>query len=117
MSLADYLAKNYLTADAKPEKRSKKRKRKDGSAPGLIIAEDDATGWEKHGFDRNDDEDGPLTGTYAAYSAFEDKGPALTRYRTQSRAPKPPNFDVKGTQVGNRWGVRCPQMQSRQSPT
>lgn len=61
MSLADYLAKNYLTADSKPDKKSKKRKRKDG-ASGLIIADDDALGWNTHGT-VNADEDGPVTGT------------------------------------------------------
>lgn len=66
MSLADYLAKNYLTADPKPEKKSKKRKRKvaeqdgDGSG-GLLIADDDAA-WgmrttknTKDGDDNDDD--------------------------------------------------------------
>ena len=60
MSLADYLAKNYLTADSKPEKRSKKRKRKDAS-DGLIIADDDALGWSSSRAIQEDD-DGPLTG-------------------------------------------------------
>lgn len=59
MSLADYLAKNYLTADSKPEKKSKKRKRKDGNS-GLIIADDDALGWNLNG-SSNADEDAPLT--------------------------------------------------------
>ena len=63
MSLADYLAKNYLTADSKPDKKSKKRKRKDGlSEPsGLIIADDDALGWTANGAARDED-DGPVTG-------------------------------------------------------
>ena len=60
MSLADYLAKNYLTADSKPEKKSKKRKRKDASS-GLIIADDDQLGWDPKGTAKEDD-DGPLTG-------------------------------------------------------
>ena len=60
MTLADYLAKNYLTADSKPDKKSKKRKRKDGSTPGLTIADDDPTGWERN--TGAPDEDGPLTG-------------------------------------------------------
>ncbi|MCJ1350842.1 MAG: Pre-mRNA-splicing factor cwc26 [Icmadophila ericetorum] len=59
MSLADYLAKNYLTADWKPEKKSKKRKRKDASS-GLIIADDDQLGWDPNGTAKEDD-DGPLT--------------------------------------------------------
>ncbi|KAL6718340.1 Pre-mRNA-splicing factor cwc26 [Lecanora helva] len=57
MSLADYLAKNYLTADSKPDKKSKKRKRKDA---GLIIADDDAPGWGNKTTTKAD-EDGPLT--------------------------------------------------------
>lgn len=69
MSLADYLAKNYLTADSpkQTEKKSKKRKRRAGttSESGLIIAEDDITGWEK----KNDsgDEDAPTTGIIMIY--------------------------------------------------
>ena len=60
MSLAEYLAKNYLTADPKPEKRSRKRKRKDVST-GVTIADDDALGWNKNS-SINADEDIPLTG-------------------------------------------------------
>ena len=60
MSLADYLAQNYLTADSKPEKKSKKRKRKDVS-DGLIIADDDNLGWSTGKTARGDD-DGPITG-------------------------------------------------------
>lgn len=61
MSLADYLAKNYLTADSRPEKKTKKRKRKDAIQPGLVIAEDDALGWNTSGI-VNADEDAPFTG-------------------------------------------------------
>ncbi|CAF9925167.1 MAG: Pre-mRNA-splicing factor cwc26 [Alectoria fallacina] len=59
MSLADYLAKNYLTADSKPEKISKKRKQKEFSALGLTIADDDALGWDRDGTGNTDD-DAPL---------------------------------------------------------
>jgi pre-mRNA-splicing factor CWC26 len=64
MSLADYLAKNYLTADPSPSRPSKKRKRKapKPEATGLVIAEDDALGWNPNGAQVNEDEDGPLTG-------------------------------------------------------
>ena len=62
MSLADYLAKNYLTADSKPEHKSKKRKRKEGQQQGLVIADDDALGWISNGKTTENDE-GPLTGT------------------------------------------------------
>lgn len=65
MSLADYLAKNYLTADAKPEKKSKKRKRKDANeATGVLIADDDTLGWEQNA-SANADDDGPITGEYS----------------------------------------------------
>ncbi|MCJ1263003.1 Pre-mRNA-splicing factor cwc26 [Lobaria immixta] len=60
MSLADYLAKNYLTADSRPEKKTKKRKRKDAIQPGLVIADDDAPGWNTSGI-VHADEDAPLT--------------------------------------------------------
>lgn len=57
MSLADYLAKNYLSADAKP---SKKRKRKDkAQEDGLTIADDDANAWTKPTEDADEDEDAP----------------------------------------------------------
>ncbi|KAI4281465.1 MAG: hypothetical protein L6R38_003671 [Xanthoria sp. 2 TBL-2021] len=56
MSLADYLAKNYLTADSKPEKKTKKRKRKDGPQSGLIIADDDALGWGAKAADADEDD-------------------------------------------------------------
>lgn len=64
MSLADYLAKNYLTADSTSEKKSKKRKRKAPSSAteGLIIADDDAVGWPSAA-GTNEDEDAPMTGT------------------------------------------------------
>ncbi|KAF2097204.1 hypothetical protein NA57DRAFT_77458 [Rhizodiscina lignyota] len=58
MSLADYLAKKYLTADSKSEKKGKKRKRKEAS--GFSIADDDTLGWENPKSGR-DDEDTPIT--------------------------------------------------------
>ncbi|KAL5114414.1 Pre-mRNA-splicing factor cwc26 [Pleosporales sp. CAS-2024a] len=55
MSLADYLAKNYLTADS--EKKSKKRKRKNKHG-GLVIDDDESLGWKKTADDN--DEDAPM---------------------------------------------------------
>ncbi|KAI9803121.1 MAG: Pre-mRNA-splicing factor cwc26 [Piccolia ochrophora] len=64
MSLADYLAKNYLTADPVPDRKTKKRKRKGaslgGTEGGLVIAEDDSLGWDGARTNK-DDEDAPLT--------------------------------------------------------
>ena len=60
MSLADYLAKNYLTADPKADKKSKKRKRK-GISDGLIIADDDPLGWSSSNAAKEED-DRPVTG-------------------------------------------------------
>ena len=57
MALADYLAKNYLSADAKP---SKKRKRKDGKkAEGVTIEEDSTNDWTQPKQNEEDDEDAP----------------------------------------------------------
>ncbi|KAF2263806.1 hypothetical protein CC78DRAFT_267505 [Lojkania enalia] len=53
MSLADYLAKKYLTADT--EKKAKKRKRKDKEG-GLKIADDDIAGWSNS---KDEDDDAP----------------------------------------------------------
>jgi pre-mRNA-splicing factor CWC26 len=61
MSLADYLAKNYLTADPVPEKKKKKKRKDKAVESGLVIADDDVLGWTKD-TGRGDDEDGPLTG-------------------------------------------------------
>ena len=59
MSLTDYLAKNYLTADINSEK-PKKRKRKE---KGLIIAdEDEKLTWKPQGTSR-ENSDGPVTGS------------------------------------------------------
>jgi pre-mRNA-splicing factor CWC26 len=65
--LSSYLATHYLTADPKP---SKKRKRKQANE-GLIIADDDETGWSRApGRDGNDeDEDGDLTMNVAGTSS------------------------------------------------
>jgi pre-mRNA-splicing factor CWC26 len=55
--LADYLAKNYLTADS--EKKSKKRKRKNKDS-GLVIEDEDNLGWKEKADE--DDEDAPMIG-------------------------------------------------------
>lgn len=56
MPLADYLAKNYLSADAKP---SKKRKRKEAKAEGISIADDGADDWTNGANNNSDDDDAP----------------------------------------------------------
>ncbi|KAE8353097.1 Pre-mRNA-splicing factor of RES complex-domain-containing protein [Aspergillus coremiiformis] len=62
-ALADYLAKNYLTADPateRPKKKRKKTKPLDTAAEGLIIADDDPPDLKSSGANfLNDDEDGP----------------------------------------------------------
>ena len=55
MSLADYLAKNYLTADS--YKKSKKRKRKEKNG-GLTIDDDENLGWKDQADE--DDDDAPM---------------------------------------------------------
>lgn len=60
MTLADYLAKRYLTADPQPEKRSKKRKRKQQADEGLVVDDDAALDWNASRL-HDQDEDGPVT--------------------------------------------------------
>lgn len=61
-SLADYLAKNYLTADPQPERPKKKRKKNKHHDPittdgdGLIIADDDPPSLRAAAGDLNDNE-------------------------------------------------------------
>ncbi|CAK4030552.1 Pre-mRNA-splicing factor cwc26 [Lecanosticta acicola] len=59
MTLADYLAKNYLSADS--SRTSKKRKRKDAAkAEGLIIADDNVNTWTSNAAENGEeDEDAP----------------------------------------------------------
>ena len=57
MSLSDYLAKNYLNADVKQTKPSKKRKRR---VEGLVVADDeDNAAWKRNG-SLNENDDGPV---------------------------------------------------------
>ncbi|KAI8631946.1 Pre-mRNA-splicing factor of RES complex-domain-containing protein [Xylariaceae sp. FL1651] len=67
--LSSYLATHYLTADPKP---SKKRKRKQAN-DGLIIADDDETGWSRSqgrsGAGGDDDDDTVMSATVAGTSA------------------------------------------------
>ena len=67
MSIANYLAKHYLTADSRPEKDLKKRKQKDGTTSGLTIADDDAMGWTRD-VPRVPDDDAPLQGENIAFN-------------------------------------------------
>lgn len=61
-SLADYLAKNYLSADPPPDRPKKKRKKtKNADAGGLIIADDDPPDLRSSANKlENEDEDGPV---------------------------------------------------------
>ncbi|KAI0150736.1 Pre-mRNA-splicing factor of RES complex-domain-containing protein [Xylariaceae sp. FL1272] len=63
--LSKYLAENYLVADSKP---SKKRKRKQATS-GLIIADDDETGWRAQR-QNSDDEDTPMTSVAGTSAEF-----------------------------------------------
>ncbi|KAI0429572.1 Pre-mRNA-splicing factor of RES complex-domain-containing protein [Xylaria sp. FL1042] len=101
--LSSYLATHYLTADPKP---SKKRKRKQ-AAEGLIIADDDETGWSRsrsHGAaDPNDDEDMAMSATVAGTSAEFRKtkksgwkvlGGGSTTTTTTTTTPQPAQDDA-----------------------
>ncbi|KAI1090696.1 Pre-mRNA-splicing factor of RES complex-domain-containing protein [Rostrohypoxylon terebratum] len=64
--LSNYLATRYLVADPKP---SKKRKRKqDASSTGLVIADDDESGWSRASQNTHEDEDSAVVaGTSADF--------------------------------------------------
>ncbi|KAB8209398.1 Pre-mRNA-splicing factor of RES complex-domain-containing protein [Aspergillus parasiticus] len=73
-SLADYLAKNYLTADPateRPKKKRKKTKEIDTAVQGLIIADDDPPDLKSSAANfANDDEDGPSVVTSGRSAEF-----------------------------------------------
>lgn len=96
MSLAEYLAKNYLTADLKPEKKSKKRKRKDAIQSGLVIADDDALGWNTNG-GVDADELAPLT----SKSICNREKPAILLKVYFQSAARAPNFARPKAVIGN----------------
>lgn len=79
MALADYLAKKYLIADL-PEKKPKKRKRKDEARPGFIIADDDAFAWGKEE-NAADEDDAPLNGKFCEYINLARHSHASSRFR------------------------------------
>lgn len=85
MPLADYLAKNYLSADAKP----KKRKRKEVQAEGISIADDGAEDWTNGANNNSDDDDGPTISGGAALAGGLNKPTKKSRWITVgSNAPK-----------------------------
>ncbi|KAF4611386.1 hypothetical protein G7Y89_g15627 [Cudoniella acicularis] len=66
MSLSNYLASKYLNAEPSSSSSGKKRKRKGASSAqaGLIIADDDALGWNPSPTNADEDTEGrPLTVT------------------------------------------------------
>lgn len=73
-SLADYLAKNYLTADPateRPKKKRKKTKPTDTASSGLIIADDDQPDLRHTNTDLGqDDEDSPFIDTSSKSAEF-----------------------------------------------
>lgn len=89
--LADYLAKNYLTADS--EKKSKKRKRKNKDA-GLIIEDDDNLGWKDKADD--DDDDAPMIGEHAQPNSLEIQiSMANIGYISRRRHPQEVEEEIK----------------------
>ncbi|KAF3480926.1 pre-mRNA-splicing factor [Arthroderma uncinatum] len=109
MSLADYLAKNYLTADTlssdRPKKKRKKNKhaeREAGSGGGLIIADDDpplfssSTKTSKSRHQRGDgsdvDEDDEMTYAVRGGTSSEFRKSKSSQWQTVA-GPTPPTND------------------------
>lgn len=91
MSLADYLAKNYLTADpSSPKKKRKKTKHHTSPPSGLIIADDSLSLSGLPTKSTQDDEDGPLI--YGGSSSAEFRKAKTSTWRTIG-APPPSNSD------------------------
>lgn len=64
MPLADYLARNYLSADSTP---ARKRKRKQATSEGLTIADEDQDDWNNPAQNADEDDDAPtVAGTVLA---------------------------------------------------
>lgn len=114
MSLADYLAKNYLTADSKPNKKAKKRKRKDDPQAGLVIADDDALGWNPAG-DGLADEDAPMTGKFFP-PIHDHQNPSSFEFGSQSAVAVRSSVKPKPT-TGKRSGHRRPRPPTKLPPT
>ncbi|KAI4138600.1 MAG: hypothetical protein L6R39_006706, partial [Caloplaca ligustica] len=97
MSLADYLAKNYLTVDSNPERRPRKRKRKDGGQSGIIIADDDALGWGAKAM-AADENDGPLNGKLSIVLRLLQRltNPPVGATSTEFRRTKNNNWQTVG---------------------
>ncbi|KAI1441080.1 Pre-mRNA-splicing factor of RES complex-domain-containing protein [Annulohypoxylon stygium] len=55
--LSNYLATRYLVADPKPSKKLKRKRKQDPSSAGLVIADDDESGWTCASQNANEDED------------------------------------------------------------
>ncbi|KAK5000997.1 hypothetical protein LTR28_012928, partial [Elasticomyces elasticus] len=89
MALADYLAKNYLSADPTTTK-AKKRKRKTpvSGSGGLVIAEDDLDGWSKP-TEQHSDDDVPIV---TASRTGEFRKAKKNNWVTVG-APAPKNFE------------------------
>ncbi|KAI5866473.1 Pre-mRNA-splicing factor of RES complex-domain-containing protein [Durotheca rogersii] len=72
--LSNYLATRYLVADPKPSKK-RKRKPAGGDAAGLIIADDDESGWASRGDDGADGEGAAVVaGTSAEFRRAKKSG-------------------------------------------
>lgn len=103
MSLSDYLAKNYLTADSDKKSKKRKRKHKDG---GLKIDDDDISGWNNGADD--DDDDGPTIGTdFSPEDKIRDTDCCQASMTLSSKKSKKKSKSAEDTAV-KRFGVAAP---------
>ncbi|ANB12140.1 Bud13p [Sugiyamaella lignohabitans] len=111
MSLADYLAKNYLSADKKPKKKKKKSEKTASHAESAVVLEnEDVLGWEGTpvgaSFEQEDDDEDlglpQTTGKEAKEPRWKRLGGKSGDYTSLSQAKiqKEPELDVGSRRSG-----------------
>lgn len=98
--LSSYLATHYLTTDAKPSKKRKRKHATDSNA-GLLITDDDESGWAQPGRSNDDndnaDADNPVT---VAGTSAEFRRAKKSSWKTVG-APVPAFSETKDGRGGN----------------
>lgn len=95
MSLADYLAKNYLNADPQLSKPKKRKRKGPIASDTVVIADDDALGWEGTKTKDDDDDDGPVV--FGASAEFRGKKSGWKRVGAEEGAEEAAAIIAQGS--------------------